>query len=268
MNTTNGSAKAPSGWLWASLVFFVLALAGCGVAAFGGVRVLSELPDLIDEATNTVPFGSPLSYVASSDGAVVLLTDSAVCQGTDASGEDIRFSSVGPGTTISVNEIDYVDFLVFDTEVDQTYSITCGSESPFDEYVVVSDPGIGNSLIWMVSGGGGFGLFILLAVIALIVGLVRRSNWKKRNSQPQPFYGVPPQAPSPVGTGPQGSTPGPVSPQYPPPAPPAQPPASPTQPPPATQPAPPAQPPAFPTQPPGDESPPPPPSAPPPPAGR
>ncbi len=208
------------------MVFFVFALAGCGVAAFGGARVLGELPDLIDEATNTVPFGSPLSYVASSESAVVLLTDSAVCQGTDAAGEDIRFSSAGPGTTISVNHADYVEFMVFDTEVDEIYSITCGTESPFDEYVVVSDPGIGNSLIWIVSGGGGFGLFMLLAVIALIIGLVRRSNWKNRNSQPQPFQGLPPQqAPPPV-----GSVAPPISPSHPP-AFPSHPPFLPSQPP-------------------------------------
>jgi hypothetical protein len=292
-----GPAKAPRGWLWAALVFSVLGLAGCGVAAFGAWQGFSVVSAVLDDLDNPTPFGAEFEYTAESSHSVVLMTGEGVCKGADADGRPITFSQVSNEQTFEVNEADYIYFLVFDTNSGTEYTLTCGAEDALNSYVVISDPGIDSIPGVVVAAGVGAGSFVflmLIAVICLIVGLVRRSGWKKRN-QPQnwqggapaatyPYspapYGQPPYGQDPYGQAPYSQAPygeptqswGPQGPRPPaqpaPPAPPGgsqpwvpptQPPTQPSTPPGSTQPwVPPAQPTTPPAHP-GAPTPPPPP---------
>jgi hypothetical protein len=169
-------------------------------------------------------------------------------------------------------------YILFDIESGSEYTIRCGDSSSSGSYTATTAPS------FLVDGAPGFlggigagvagAFFVFLSFILLIIGLVQRSTWKKKQNQgfaTPAVYGAPdqrvPPAPGPVGGSPWNTPPAPTQgtpggwgaqpQQGPPPAPPQQgpppmPPAPPQQAPPTQSPPP---PPAN-----GGEQPPPPPS--------
>ncbi|MFN7149596.1 MAG: hypothetical protein ACK4V6_08945 [Microthrixaceae bacterium] len=283
------STKAPKGALIAGLVLLLLSFGGCGIGCVSFTGFIGDLANVV-EGTSSTPMGTPTQLRAEGDAAVILTsTSSATCQAQDSAGNAVTLDEPGAGTTGTVETTDGVslDFAYsFDTDPDETYDVVCADEisGSSGEYVVVPFPGFGKIATGLGGLGGGFVLF-LLGVIFLIVGLVKRSKWKKAGngmggpamagSVPQGFAPPPPGsgAVPPPGGGftppaPGQAPPPPLPPQTPPPVQPTQP-AQPT-PPPAPQTPPPAPQSPPPPAPPAPQSPPPPPAppqTPPPPPG-
>lgn len=198
--------KKPKGWLIASLVCFLLAIAGCGTTVVVGFGALSSLAD---DIVNSTPMGQETTFDATSGGvAGVLLTSNTVCEGQNDAGNPINFEEFGADTTVSSGNQEYTELQTFDTTEGTTYTIVCGSEGG-GEYTVIQLPSIFSSALGLGLLGGGFigsGLLFLLAIIFLIVGLVKRSSWKKRNQG----GGAPPYGQAqPGGYQPGGQTPPP-----------------------------------------------------------
>jgi len=268
--------KPPKGALVTGFVLLALALASCGTGGFACTKFVSDLGNLASE-TGSSAYGETVDFTATSDnGAIILTTDaSAKCEGTDESGSPITLEAPPSGTSGSIDSgSDSYDLnLFFETTSGTGYSVTCDSSSSVSagRFLVLPFPGFG-SLALGAGGIGGGALFALLGVIFLIVGLVKRSGWKKRNAAgatvgayaaPSTFGTPPPPGVPPAAPPPPGPPPAAPPPQGPPPAappPPGPPPAAPPPPgPPPASPPPPGPPPASPP-PPG-----PPPAAPPPP---
>lgn len=199
--------KKPTGWLIAALVCVLLAIAGCGTAGFGCQQLLSTFSDI--DVGSEVPMGQESSFAAADDGVVaVLLTSDNECEGTDEAGRRITFEQFGSGTNVSVDGQEYDAIVTFDVEKGTSYSLVCGREGS-GGYTVVQLPSFFSSGFGIVAMTGGFlggGLFLLMALVFLIVGLVRRSRWKKRQvgGGPSPVPGgesygsVPPPPPPPL----------------------------------------------------------------------
>lgn len=284
------STKAPKGALIAGVVLLLLSFGGCGIGCVSFTGFIGDLANVV-EGTNSTPMGTPTQLRAEGDAAVILTsTSSATCQAQDSGGNAVTLDEPGAGTTGTVETTDGVslDFAYsFDTDANETYDVVCTDEisGSGGEYVVVPFPGFSKIATGLGGLGGGFVLF-LLGVIFLVVGLVKRSRWKKSGmggpamagSAPQGFAPPPPggAVPPPPGGGftppAPGQAPPPLPQSTPPPPtpPPAQP--APQSPPPAPQSPPPPAPPAPqsppPPAPPTPQGPPPaPPQTPPPPPG-
>jgi hypothetical protein len=263
--------KAPKGWIIAGVIFLLLGLGGCATA-FAGV---ASLASLADDVTNTQPYGEVSSFTSDSNaGALVLLTSDAECVGVDGTGAAIEFSVPGGSFTVDTGQESFNNARTFETTRDETYELSCGDPLGVDtgSYTVLRLPSILSGAVGaLVLAGGGLGgaLFLFLGVVFLVVGLVKRSKWKKNRagmvgtmppSGAPGGFGSPPPPPGGVGAPPPpaapGMTPQPQPPSIPPmtpPAPSAPPPAPPM--PPAPSPAPPPAPPTT----PGEMPPPPPP---------
>jgi hypothetical protein len=193
--------KKPKGWLIASLICFLLAIAGCGTAGIGCQQLLSTIQDI--DTDNNVPMGQESSFVAASDGvAAVLLSSDNTCEGTDEAGNGVTFESFGSGTNVRVDDEEFDAILTFDVKNGVSYALVCGIEGA-GEYAVVRLPSFFSSGLGVVALTGGFlggGFLLLLALLFLIVGLVRRGRWKKRQTGgaipsvagAQPYGSVPP----------------------------------------------------------------------------
>ncbi len=264
----------PKGWLIAGFVLLALALASCGAGGFACSRFVSDLGNAASESGSSA-FGEETTFSASSDvGGLVLATSANPdCVGEDSQGRSIQFNSPGTGTsgTVSSGENSYDLAYSFDTVEGESYTIVCeggGSAGASGRYLVITVPSLGS--IGLGVGGFFSGAFLaLLGVICLIVGLVRRSGWKKRNgggAVPATSYAAPAAGgfapPPPGGFAPPPSDGYPPAPGAVPPAP-AAPPVAPPAAPPAAPPPPPAAPPAAPPPPapPAPGAPPPPPPA-------
>jgi hypothetical protein len=267
------SQSKPKGALIAALVCFVLGIAGCGFAASRAVPFISDLADFVSEldnfATNN-PMGEPVSFTAGGDDGLVLLSDEAACTGDGPDGA-VRFEAYegfGPGTNVELNGTSMSGYILFETRSGADYSITCGSAgtgsflvTSAPTFLVEGAPGLLGGLLAFL--GGAF--FVFLSIVLLIVGLVQRSRWSKRNAGQQP-YGQPGppaygsgQAPPPPGGAPGwGSAPAGGG-QVPPPPPTSGTPGAPYLPPPAPAQTPPPPPPPSPGDP--GQPPPPPPGA-------
>jgi len=254
--------KPPKGWLIAGLVMLGLALASCGAGGFGCVSFVNQIATAAEESGSTA-LGEETTFSASSDNGGLILASVASpdCTGEDSNGNRIQFTSPSAGTTgnVTSGENSYDLAYQFDTVEGESYTLRCeasGESSLSDgRYLVITVPSLGGVGLSVGAIFGGVG-FAVLGVIFLIIGLVRRSGWKKRNGPgpggatgvpsgyappPPGAGGFPPAAPPPPAPAPDGFPPAPAAP----PAPPAAPPA-----PPAAPPAPPAAPPAPPTAPP------------------
>jgi hypothetical protein len=263
------ATKAPKGALITGLVLLLLSFVGCGVGCVSFVGFAGDLTDVV-EGTSSVALGDSTTLAATGGTAIILASVSDLtCEGQEENGGTIDFEAPPTGATGSVDTTDGTTLnfeYSFDTVAGRNYLIQCsGSDfSGTGEYAVVPFPGFGK----LATGGGGLAggaLFFVLGVIFLIVGLVKRSKWKKNQTAfaggggggyapPPPGGAVPPgpgQAPPPPGGGyaPPPAPPAPGTPPPPPQAPPAAPPA----------------PPAAPQTPPPPSSPPPAPGTPPPP---
>jgi hypothetical protein len=258
--------KAPKGALIAGLVFILLAFGGCGYGCVSIFGVFGDVADAIDSA-NLTDLNTATSLRATGENGIVLTSAStARCVVADPSGSEVALEDPPQGTTGSF-ERDGVTLdlqFVFDTTPGTTYDVFCGDElgNLTGSYLVAPIPNLGNI-------GGSFGgaiagvIFFVLGVLFLIIGLVSRSRWKKRNAGT--FTGGPPAGgfaapPAPGGAvpPPPGAAPAPgaapslpsMTPPPPAPTPPAAPPAPPAPP---SAPPPPSSPPA-----PGETPPPPP----------
>ena len=264
--------KPPKGWLIASLVFLLLAFAGCGGGAAGCGSFASDVTKAVRE-TGQSPLGDQVTFTATGSYGAVLSThpSSTRCQGIDSAGRMVEFSTPPNNSSGSITSgSESFDFAYsFDTKSGESYTVRCSSEEPNGEYVVVPVPAFTTIIVGAAGIAGGV-MMLLLCVICLIVGLVKRSGWKKRNgpggvavasagavppppggfdpgAPPSPGGYAPPAAPPPPGgyappaapPAPGGYTPpaGPPSAPPPPPSPPA--PGTPAPPPPGTPPPPP-----------------------------
>lgn len=270
------STKKPKGALIAALVFLLLGIGGCGYAVARVVPFVGDLVDFVadlDQFGDVVPMGEETSFTANGTKGVALLSNEAVCTGDGPSGSVSfeAYEAFGTGTNVELNGQNIEGFILFDTETGADYTLRCGDATSGGSYIATTAPS------FIVEGAPGFlggigagfagAFFVLLALILLIIGLVQRSSWKKKQArgattagyaaappvpgaqgyqQPgagHPQQGVPPAPGSPWGSPQQPPTapppqPPPAPPQQPPPAPPQQqpPPAPPQQPPPPAQP--------------------------------
>lgn len=264
--------KAPKGFLIAGIICLVLALGGCATGIVG----VSTIASVAGDIATTTPFGESTSFTAASDvGALVLLTQEADCTGMDGAGNDIVFDTPGGTFTAEANGESFNAAKTFDTVDGESYELTCGGEvTSTGSFTVLKLPAFPGGIGGLAAAiGGGFlggGLLFVLGVIFVIVGLVKRSGWKKRNGPgapsvsgggpvpPPPGGYVPPGPAAPPAPGGYSPTPGPA---VPPPPGGYTPPPGPAVPPPSAPPAPaPQTPPPAPTDPaPGGPTPPPPP---------
>lgn len=268
-------SSAPKGALITGLVLILLAFGGCGYGCASFVGFGAQIADAVSER-NTHQLGTESTYTATGSNAVILTTTpAATCS---VNGGDVPLEAPPAGTDASVDlgrgtfELRYV----FDATPGRDYRVFCSTElSGSGEYAVADF-----DLSRIVVGLGGIaagGLLMVIGAILVIVGLVRRSKWKKAQNNgygpppgvgysPPGGYGAPPPgapgspsapagppgfgappapgAPPPPGfTQPHGTPPGPSAPP-PPSAPPhsAPPPSphAPGSPPPSPPPAPPA----------------------------
>lgn len=191
-------AKAPRGLLIAGVVLLVLALGGCGYGCTSFVGFIGDLTD-VAEGSSAVPLGSPTTLEAGgTDNALILTTStSAVCEVSDSSGADVALQEPGTGTTGTIDrssgaplEFQYS----FETTEGETYQILCVDDfEGSGEYAVVPF-----NLGRIVTGFAGIGIGALLFIIGtilLIVGLVQRSKWKKRQVPGSPMGGYSPPPP-------------------------------------------------------------------------
>lgn len=270
------TTKPPKGALWTGIILLILSLAGCGGGCGSFISFGSEFSDVLS-GSSTVGVGTPTTLEASSTTGIILSSvPNLRCTGQDDNGNDISFEEPPAGASGSVNTTDgdELDFSYsFDTDDGATYQILCGSTelSGTGQYAVASFPGFTKAIVGAAGLGAGFLLFII-GLIFFIVGLVKRSKWKKSHAVAPAGGYVPPAGGTPPPPGgvapppPGGGTPPPPGGTYPPPAPAPQ---APTPPPvpqaPPTPPPMPTQPPAAPTQAPPPSTPPPPGTPPPPP---
>lgn len=285
----------PKGALIAALVFLVLGIAGCGYGAARTVPYISDLVDFasdLDSVGRMASMGEEVTFTSSGTDGIALLSGEAVCEGEGPSGSVTfqGYEAFGPGTTVELGGVQMNGYILFDTESGADYRIRCGDASSSGSYTATTAPSFLIDGAPGFLGGIGAGLagafFVFLSIILLIVGLVQRSSWKKKQNQappttpgygsapPAPGQGAPsgwqtPPAPGQQAPG-QGAAGGwgapqapqgqqglpPVAPQQPPPAPPQTPPPVPPPAPPQT---PPPVPPQVPPGNPGDQAPPPPP---------
>ena len=195
MNQTIAQPKSkPKGALIAALVFLLLGIAGCGFAAVKTVPYISDIVDFVsdlDQVASVRPMGEPVSFTSTGEDGIALLSGEAVCTGEGPSGavNFERYEAFGPGTTVELGGVTMDGYILFDTESGADYTITCGAGGR-GGYVATTAPS------FLVDGAPGFlggigaglagSFFVLIAIILLIVGLVQRSSWKKRNQGPQP----------------------------------------------------------------------------------
>lgn len=278
----------PKGALIAALVLLLLGIAGCGFAAAKSVPYISDLVDFVsdlDQVGRIVPMGQEVSFDSSGSDGVAILSQEAVCTGEGPSGSVTfqGYEAFGPGTTVELGGVQMSGYILFDIESGSEYTIRCGDASSSGSYIATTAPsflvnGAPGFLGGIVAGAAG-GFFVFLSIILLIVGLVQRSSWKKKQNQgfaTPAGYGAPTQqvppapgvgggspwnAPPAAGQGTPGGWGAPPQPQGPPPAPPQQQGPPPMPPAPPQQQAPPSQ---LPPPPPpgsgGEQPPPPPPS--------
>lgn len=225
---------APKGALITGLVLILLAFGGCGYGCTSFVSFASDLVDAAD-GENSIPVGTPTTFQATDSGAVILTTGSQVTCAVEGPG-DVNLQSPPTGTdgTFDLNGRTYDFSYYFDTQSGSEYRIQCGDglDGGTGEYVVASFP-IDRIVIGFASMGVGALLFLIGAIL-VIVGLVRRSKWKKQQGS---GYGPPPSGgygPPPSG----GYGPPPSGPSAPPPGMPPPPGSQPPGPPPPAGPAP------------------------------
>jgi hypothetical protein len=167
-------------------------MAGCGAAAVG----LSGLAGVADDVSDVTPYGEEVRFRAPSGGGALLLsTDPAPCEGSDGSGRPVDFDLLEGTFTVDAGGERFETARTFDTVEGDDYAIRCGTGAEVGSYSVVPMPNIFGgisfgALAGLILGGVfGGGLLVVLGIVFLIVGLVRRSRWKRDQAQGGPFGG-------------------------------------------------------------------------------
>ena len=198
-SSTPATARPPKGALITGIVLLLLALSSCGVGGLSCVSFGSSFADILTGAS-TVALGETTSLdAASSTGVVVSTSADVVCEGEDENGSKVSFAEPTTGSTgeFTSGADSYTFLYSFDTNPGSAYQVVCaGSEFSEGQYAVASFPGFGKLGVGVTGLLSGFFL-TFLGLIFLIVGLVKRSRWKKR--QAGPAGGPPPQPPAAVG---------------------------------------------------------------------
>ena len=237
--------KAPKGALVAGLVFILLAFGGCGYGCVSLTGFVGDIGDAIDSA-NTTPLNTATTLRATGDAAIILTSDAtALCLVADPSGAEVTVDEPAAGTSgsLDVNGETLDLAYTFETDAGTTYDVVCGDEAGAltGNYAVAPIPGLGKLGGIAAGAAAGFGFFVI-GLLLLIIGLVKRSKWKKNQgvggtpppggftAPPPPGGAMPPPAPAPP------APPATQQPESPPP--PATPPAPAGPPPPAGPPAP------------------------------
>ena len=196
---TPATDRPPKGALITGIVLLLLALSSCGVGGLSCVSFGTSFADILTGAS-TVSLGETTSLDAASSTGVVLSTSAdVVCEGEDENGSKVSFAEPSTGSTgeISSGSDTFTFVYSFDTNPGSSYQVVCkGSEFSEGQYAVASFPGFGKLGVGVTGLLSGFFL-TFLGLIFLIVGLVKRSRWKKR--QAGPAAGPPPQPPAAVG---------------------------------------------------------------------
>ena len=251
--------KPPKGFLIAALVFLLVWLAGCGVGCGGLIVGVKNLVDNASDA-ETAAVGEPFEFTANDSQAAIFTSSSATrCQVLGPDGPVSVESPDGASGSFESGGRDFELDFTFDTDDGASYDVDCVGPQG-SEFVVI---GFSLGFLAFLSAAGIGAVGFVLGVIFLIIGLVRRSRWRKEQSSMQFPATIPPgygQAPPPgYGQAPAGQVPPPV--QASPPGGYGAPAAPADQPPPYAPPPPPG---GYPPPPPSGT--PPPPTAPPPPA--
>jgi len=127
------------------------------------------------------------------------------CRVLDQAGGILPFNDSG---YVSQQVNNYSLAATFTPPVDGSYVIECSSSNANLRFKVAPTLAGGKLAGGIVAGVLAIIVLFLGGLAWLIVTLVRRSNWNKRNAPPAPGYGPP-------GASPQGYGPGYVPPQYP-----------------------------------------------------
>jgi len=247
--------KPPKGFLIAALVFLLVWLAGCGVGCGGLIVGVKNLVDNASDA-ETAAVGEPFEFRANDSQAAIFTSSSATrCQVVGPDGPVSVDTPEGASGSFESGGRDFELDFTFDTDDGASYEVDCVGPQG-SEFVVI---GFSLGFLAFLSAAAVGLVGFLLGVIFLIIGLVRRSRWRKEQSSMQFPATIPPgygqAAPPGYGQAPAGQAP-----QAPPPGSYAPPPAPADQPPPYAPPPPPG---GYPPPPPSPGAPPPP-TAPPP----
>lgn len=222
------STKPPKGALITGLVLIVLSFGGCGAFAWG----ISSLGGAVSDIGDSESFGTEIRFRSdNSVGAMILATRGGICRATDSAGAEVTLeSSSWDVSTTTEDDVTLDEVSFFETEEGETYTVTCvASDSApttttTGSFTVVRMPnfpgGLGGLLAALLGGPILGGILFLLGLILVIVGLVSRSKWRKRNAAPggPPGFdphsgGTPPPPgstlpPPPGGTQPPAAAPG------------------------------------------------------------
>ncbi|MEI7886486.1 MAG: hypothetical protein WCJ04_03755 [Actinomycetes bacterium] len=176
------ASKPPKGALITGIVLMLLAFSSCGVGGLSCVSFAASFADILSGAS-TVALGETTSLdAASSTGVVVSSSADVACEGQDENGSKVTFAEPSAGSTGTVSSGgETFNFMYsFDTNSGSKYTVVCvGSELSDGQYAVASFPGFAKVGVGIAGIISGFFL-IFLGAIFFIVGLVKRSKWKKR----------------------------------------------------------------------------------------
>jgi hypothetical protein len=196
---TSVTDRPPKGALITGIVLLLLALSSCGVGGLSCVSFASSFADILTGAS-TVALGETTSLEAESSTGVVASTSvDVVCEAEDENGSRVTFAepTTGSNGEFTSGSDTFTFVYSFDTNPGSSYQVVCaGSEFSEGQYAVASFPGFGKLGVGFAGFLSGFFL-TFLGLIFLIVGLVKRSRWKKR--QVGPAAAPPPQPPAPLG---------------------------------------------------------------------
>jgi len=187
-NADPSGNKPPKLSLITGIILLFLALSSCGVGGLSCASFASFLAGIADGASS-VALGESTSLNAATSNALVLATSADVlCVGQDENGNAVEFSRPSNNTTGTFTSgSDTFTFMYsFDTNRGSTYNVTCDRPDSAEgqakgRYAVGSFPGFGKIGLGIAGLVSGFFLTLVGAVF-LIVGLVKRSKWKKGQS--------------------------------------------------------------------------------------
>ena len=180
------TARPPKGSLITGIILLLLALSSCGVGGLSCVSFASSFADILTGAS-TVALGETTSLEAESSTGVVATTSvDVVCEAEDENGSRVTFAepTTGSNGEFTSGSDTFTFVYSFDTNPGSSYNVVCaGSEFSEGQYAVSSFPGFGKLGVGFAGFLSGFFL-TFLGLIFLIVGLVKRSRWKKRQVGP------------------------------------------------------------------------------------
>jgi len=198
---------APKGALIAALICIALGLASCGFAGVTTVPYVRDLADFVSDvggSFSSEPMGESLTVTAGGPDGIVLMSTEAECTG-DGGGKPVSFeeyNAFGTGASVDLGGVDMAGYRLFDTDEGETYTISCGPGLD-GRFVAATAPnflidGAGSFVFGIAAAFAGAFLFVI-GIVLLIVALVQRSGWRKRNQGPPQS----PQHPLPGGGFPQ-----------------------------------------------------------------